>query len=107
MTLRLHNTLTGRKEEFRPLEAGVVRLYTCGPTVWNYSHLGNYRANLLYDLLRRHLAMSGYRLVHVLNITDVDDRIIEQASLAGVCIREFARRWEDVFFQDMRLLRTQ
>jgi len=107
MTLRLHNTLTGRKEEFRPLEAGVVRLYTCGPTVWNYSHLGNYRANLLYDLLRRHLAVSGYRLVHVLNITDVDDRIIEQASRARVSISEFARRWEEVFFQDMRLLRTQ
>src|SRR5262249_59127696 len=67
MTLRLHNTLTGRKEEFRPLEAGVVRLYTCGPTVWNYSHLGNYRANLLYDLLRRHLAVSRYMLRHALN----------------------------------------
>ena len=107
MTLRLHNTLTGRKEEFRPLEAGVVRMYSCGPTVWNYSHLGNYRAYLLYDLLRRHLAVNGYRLVHVLNITDVDDRIIEQANLAGVSISEFTRRWEEVFFEDMRLLRAQ
>jgi cysteinyl-tRNA synthetase len=107
MTLRLHNTLTGRKEEFRPLEAGVARMYSCGPTVWNYSHLGNYRAYLLYDLLRRHLAVSGYRLIHVLNITDVDDRIIEQANLAGVSISEFTRRWEEVFFEDMRLLRAQ
>jgi len=107
MTLRLHNTLTGRKEEFHPLEAGVVRMYSCGPTVWNYSHLGNYRAYLLYDLLRRHLAVSGYRLIHVLNITDVDDRIIEQANLAGVSISEFTRRWEEVFFEDMRLLRAQ
>jgi cysteinyl-tRNA synthetase len=107
MMLRLHNTLTGHKEEFRPLEAGVVRMYTCGPTVWNYSHVGNYRAYLLYDLLRRHLAVSGYRVVHVMNITDVDDRIIEQANLAGVSIAEFARRWEDVFFEDMRSLRAQ
>ena len=107
MTLRLHNTLTGRKDEFRPLEAGVVRMYTCGPTVWNYSHVGNYRAYLLYDLLRRHLAVSGYRVVHVMNITDVDDRIIEQANLAGVSIAEFTRRWEEVFFEDMRSLRAQ
>jgi len=107
MTLRLHNTLTGRKEEFRPLEAGVVRMYTCGPTVWNYSHLGNYRAYLFYDLLRRHLEVSGYRLVHVMNITDVDDRIIEQANLAGVGIREFTRSWEEIFFEDMHLLRVR
>ena len=107
MTLRLHNTLTGRKDEFRPLEAGVVRMYTCGPTVWNYSHVGNYRAYLLYDLLRRHLAVSGYRVVHVMNITDVDDRIIEQANLAGVSIAEFTRRWEEIFFEDMRSLRAQ
>ena len=107
MTLQLHNTLTGRKEEFRPLEAGVVRMYTCGPTVWNYSHLGNYRAYLFYDLLRRHLEVSGYRLVHVMNITDVDDRIIEQANLAGVSIGEFTRRWEEIFFEDMRLLRVR
>ncbi len=107
MTMRLHNTLTGRKEEFRPLEAGVVRMYTCGPTVWNYSHLGNYRAYLVYDLLRRHLAVSGYRLHHVMNITDVDDRIIEQAHRAGVSIAELTRRWEEIFFQDMRVLRAQ
>jgi len=85
----------------------VVRMYTCGPTVWNYSHLGNYRAYLFYDLLRRHLEVSGYRLVHVMNITDVDDRIIEQANLAGVGIREFTRSWEEIFFEDMRLLRVR
>ncbi len=107
MTLRLHNTLTGRKEEFQPLEPGVVRLYTCGPTVWNYSHLGNFRAYLFFDLLRRHLAVSGYRLLHVTNITDVDDRIIEQAAEAGVTIGEFTRRWEQAFFEDMASLRAQ
>jgi len=107
MTLQLHNTLTGRKEELRPQEPGVVRLYTCGPTVWNYSHAGNYRAFLLYDLLRRHLLVSGHRVIHVMNITDVDDRIIEQANAAGVSIADFTRPYEEAFFTDMRSLRAQ
>jgi cysteinyl-tRNA synthetase len=107
MTLRLHNTLTGRKEELRPLEPGVVRLYTCGPTVWNTAHVGNCRTSLLYDLLRRHLGVSGCRVMHVMNITDVDDRIIEQAAAAGVGIAQFTRRYEQAFFDDLRALRAQ
>src|SRR5215472_10706981 len=107
MTLQLHNTLTGRKEELRPLEPGVVRLYTCGPTVWSHSHLGNFRSFVVFDLLRRHLAVSGYRVFHVMNVTDVDDRIIEQAGAAGVGIAEFTRRYELDFFEDLRALRTQ
>ena len=107
MTLGLHNTLTGRKEEFRPLEPGVVRMYTCGPTVWNYAHIGNFRAFLLYDLLRRHLLVSGYGVRHVTNITDVDDRIIEQAAAAGVEIAEYTRPYEEAFFEDLRSLRAQ
>ena len=107
MTLQLHNTLTGRVEEFRPLEPGLVRLYTCGPTVWNYSHVGNCRAYLVYDLLRRQLLVSGYRVRHVMNITDVDDRIIEQASAAGVGIARFTRRYEEAFLEDVRALRIE
>jgi cysteinyl-tRNA synthetase len=107
MTLQLHNTLTGRLEEFRPLEPGVVTMYTCGPTVWNYPHVGNYRAFLFYDLLRRHLAVSGYRLRHVMNVTDVDDRIIEQAAAAGVGIAEFTAPYERGFLEDLRSLRAQ
>jgi cysteinyl-tRNA synthetase len=107
MTLLLHNTLTGRKEEFRPLEPGVVRLYTCGPTVWNYAHVGNYRAFLFYDLLRRHLLVRGDRVVHVMNITDVDDRIIDQAAAAGVTIKDYTKRYEDAFFEDLDTLRAQ
>ncbi|MDQ6922052.1 MAG: cysteine--tRNA ligase, partial [Candidatus Dormibacteraeota bacterium] len=98
MSLQLHNTLTGRKEDFQPLDAGLVRVYTCGPTVWNYAHLGNYRAFLFYDLLRRHLRCSGFRLLHVLNITDVDDRIIEQAAATGITIGELTRPFEGAFF---------
>ena len=107
MTLQLHNTLTGRVEEFRPLEPGLVRLYTCGPTVWNYSHVGNCRSYLVYDLLRRHLLVSGYRVRHVMNITDVDDRIIEQAGAAGVGIGELTRHYEEAFLEDLASLRAQ
>jgi cysteinyl-tRNA synthetase len=107
MTLCVHNTLSGRKEEFAPGEPGVVRMYTCGPTVWNYAHVGNFRAFLFYDLLRRHLAFRGYQLVHVMNLTDVDDRIIEQADAAGVAIRDFTRPYEAAFHEDLRLLRAQ
>src|SRR5207253_2382034 len=72
MTLRLHNTLTGAKEPFEPLEEDQVRMYTCGPTVWNFAHVGNLRAFLFYDIVRRHLQVSGYRVTHVMNLTDLD-----------------------------------
>jgi cysteinyl-tRNA synthetase len=107
VTVRLHDSLSGVKREFQPLEPGVARLYTCGPTAWNYAHVGNFRAFLFYDLLRRHLVFRGYQVVHVMNITDVDDRIIEHADAAGVSIGEFTRRYEQAFFEDLRALRAQ
>jgi len=107
MTLHLHNTLTGRKEEFRPIEPGVARLYTCGPTVWNFAHVGNWRTFLFYDLLRRHLRVSGYRVDQLINITDVDDRIIEQAAAAGETISEYTRPYVEAFLEDVRALRAQ
>ena len=107
MSVRLYDSLTGEKREFRALEAGVARMYTCGPTVWNYAHVGNFRAFLFYDLLRRHLEFSGYQVVHVMNITDVDDRIIDQADAAGVTIAEFTTRYEEAFFEDLASLRAQ
>ncbi|HYL08016.1 MAG TPA: cysteine--tRNA ligase [Candidatus Udaeobacter sp.] len=106
MALRLHNTLTNRKETFEPLDKGVVRMYTCGPTVWNFAHIGNLRAFLVYDLLRRHLRVSGYRLIHVMNLTDVDDRILDQAGHAGVTIAEYVKPYVDAFFEDMSALRA-
>ena len=69
-------------------------MYTCGPTVWNYSHVGNFRAYLFYDLLRRHLEVCGYRVVHVMNITDVDDRIVDQAAIGGTTISAYVRHYE-------------
>ena len=107
MTLRLHDTLTGEKEEFEPLEKGHVRMYTCGPTVWNYAHVGNLRAFLFYDLVRRHLAVSGNRVTHVMNLTDIDDRILDQAMHAGTTIDDYVKPYVDAFFEDMSTLRAQ
>jgi cysteinyl-tRNA synthetase len=107
VTLRLHNTLTGQKEDFAPLHEGEVRMYTCGPTVWNYAHVGNLRAFLFYDLVRRHLEVSGYRVNHVMNLTDIDDRILDQAMHAGMTITEYVKPYVDAFFEDMAALRAQ
>ena len=107
MTLRLHNTLTGAKEPFEPLEPGHVRMYTCGPTVWNFAHMGNLRSFLFYDLVRRHLKASGYRVTHVMNLTDIDDRILDQAMHAGTTISEYVRPYEEAFFADMTALRAE
>ena len=107
MTLRLHNTLTGRKEDFAPLHEGEVRMYTCGPTVWNYAHVGNLRAFLFYDLVRRHLKVSGYRVTHVMNLTDIDDRILDQAMHANMNIADYVKPYIEAFFTDMTALRAQ
>jgi cysteinyl-tRNA synthetase len=107
VTLRLHNTLTGAKEEFQPLEPGRVTMYTCGPTVWNFAHIGNLRAFLFYDLVRRHLRVSGFRLEHVLNLTDIDDRILDQAMHARTTISEYTRPYEQAFLEDMATLRAE
>ena len=107
MTLRLHNTLSGAKEVFAPQAPAHVRMYTCGPTVWNYAHVGNLRAFLFYDLLRRHLAVGGNLVTQVTNLTDIDDRILDQATHAGVTIGEYTKQYADAFFEDMRALRAQ
>ncbi len=107
MTLKLHNTLTGTKDVFEPLKPGQAGMYTCGPTVWNYAHIGNLRAFLVYDLTRRHLQVSGYEVRHVMNLTDIDDRILDQAMHAGVTIGEYVKPYVAAFFEDMGALRAQ
>jgi cysteinyl-tRNA synthetase len=107
VALRLHNTLTGTKDLFEPLEAGHVGMYTCGPTVWNFAHIGNLRAFLFYDLLRRHLQVDGYRLNHVMNVTDIDDRILDQAMHAGTTIGDYVQPYLTAFFEDMAAMRLQ
>src|ERR687889_848018 len=88
MTLRLTNTLGGQIQEFTPLEAGHVRVYSCGPTVYGPAHVGNFRAFMLGDLVRRYLLWGGYRVTWVMNITDVDDRIIRDTQAAGTTLDE-------------------
>jgi cysteinyl-tRNA synthetase len=98
------NTLTGRKEAFVPLRAGEVRMYTCGPTVYNFAHIGNMRFYVSQDILRRFLCSRGFRLIQVMNITDVDDRIIANAAAAGVGIREYTDKYIEAFLADRRAL---
>jgi cysteinyl-tRNA synthetase len=107
VTLRFHNTLTGTKDVFEPIEAGHVGMYTCGPTVWNFAHIGNLRAFIFYDLLRRQLQASGYRVTHVMNLTDIDDRILDQAMHAGTTIGEYIKPYVAAFFEDMSAMRAQ
>ncbi len=82
-------------------------MYTCGPTVWNYAHVGNLRAFLFYDLVRRHLRFAGYRVTHVMNLTDIDDRILDQAMHAGTTIAEYVAPYAAAFFEDMAALRAE
>ncbi|HEX7174126.1 MAG TPA: cysteine--tRNA ligase [Pyrinomonadaceae bacterium] len=98
--LRFHNTLSGRLEEFRPLRDGEVRMYFCGPTVWELAHIGNLRSNVFVDVLRRYLKFKGYQLTHVMNITDVDDRIISQALSKGLSIDDYTAPFIEAFWQD-------
>jgi cysteinyl-tRNA synthetase len=107
MALRLYNTLTRRVDPFEPLHPGRVTLYTCGPTVWNYAHVGNFRTFLFEDLLRRWLEASGFSVLHVMNLTDVDDRIIAEAGRRGVSIGDLTAPFAEAFFEDRDWLRIR
>src|SRR3954464_2227295 len=105
--LRLHNTLSGKLEEFTTLAPKRVKMYSCGPTVYDFGHIGNFRTFLFVDLLRRFLKQSGYTLDHVMNITDVDDKIIRNASEQKKSVREYAERYEKAFLEDCRILNLE
>jgi len=107
VTLSLHNTLTRRLEPFQPLAPPRVTLYTCGPTVWNYAHIGNFRTFLFEDLLRRYLEFSGYDVFHIMNLTDVDDRTIKAAAAAGKRLEEHTAPFVEAFFGDCDYLRIR
>jgi cysteinyl-tRNA synthetase len=107
MDLRLHNTLTGRLEPFAPERPPEVRMYVCGLTVYSRGHVGNYRTILATDLLRRTLRYKGYQVKEVMNITDVDDRIIQLASAAGADLETFTAPHVDSFKEDMATLRME
>src|SRR5215475_318578 len=107
MALRLFNTLSGKVEEFRPLVGNEVRMYACGPTVYDYGHIGNFRTFVAVDILRRHLRQSGFQVRHVMNITDVDDKIIRNAAKAGVSVQEYTAKYEKAFLEDAAALNIQ
>ena len=104
MQLRFHNSLTRRLEPFEPLVPGSVGLYTCGPTVYNFAHIGNFRAYAFEDVLHRTLEYAGYRLTHVMNLTDVDDKTIRNSRAAGVPLADYTKTYKDAFFEDLRTL---
>ena len=104
MPLHLYNTLSGKVEEFQPLTDNTVRMYNCGPTVYDFAHIGNFRTFIAIDILRRWLRVSGYGLKHVMNITDVDDRIIANSAKLGIAVRQYTEKFEKLFLEDSAIL---
>lgn len=106
MALKLYNTLTRKKEVFKPIQIGNVGLYSCGPTVYNYAHIGNLRTNIMADLLKRTLIFLGYQVNHVMNLTDVDDKTIKGSQKENIPLKQFTEKYTELFFQDMQAINT-
>lgn len=104
MPLKLTNSLGRKKAVFEPIQQGLVKMYTCGPTVYDFPHIGNLRAYMFEDLLKRYLRFTGYRVIHVMNITDVDDKTIRGSANEGIPLREFTKRYTKAFFEDLQAL---
>ncbi len=104
MAVRLYNTLTRKTEPFVPLVSGKASMYTCGPTVYDYAHIGNFRAYIFEDLLHRVLRFAGYEVTQVMNLTDVDDKTIRNSIAKGMPLDEYTKIYKDAFFEDVRAL---
>src|ERR1700680_5111297 len=102
MALRFYNTLTQQVEPFAPLQGNTVSMYTCGPTVYHYAHIGNFRTYVFEDLLRRTLKFLGYTVTQVMNLTDVDDKTIRGAIAKKVSLEEYTRPFIEAFFSDLK-----
>jgi cysteinyl-tRNA synthetase len=107
MALRLYNTLSAKIEEFQPLQNNEVRMYACGPTVYDYGHIGNFRTFLAVDILQRFLRRSGFQVKYVMNITDVDDKIIRNAKEGGVSVQQYTAKYEKAFLEDSATLNIE
>jgi cysteinyl-tRNA synthetase len=107
MSIRLFNTLTRELEEFQPADPARVLMYTCGPTVYDFAHVGNFRAYVFEDLLQRHLESRGYAIERAMNLTDVDDKTIRGCRAAGIALSEFTRPYKQAFFEDLDSLRIR
>ena len=106
-SMRFFNTLTRRKEKFTPMEKGRVRMYTCGPTVYNYAHIGNFRAFLFEDLLKRWLEYCGYTVTHVMNLTDVDDKTIRGSQKQKIPLEQYTEHYANAFFEEIKALKQK
>src|ERR1700688_387432 len=104
MALRLYNTMSSQVEEFHPLNNNEVRMYACGPTVYDYGHIGNFRTFIAVDMLQRFLRQSGYKVRYVMNITDVEDKIIRNAARDGVSLQQYTAKYEKAFLEDSALI---
>jgi len=107
MALRLFNTMSARVEEFHPIQPNEVRMYACGPTVYDYGHIGNFRTFVAVDILQRFLAQSGYKLHYVMNITDVDDKIIRNSARDKLSVQQYTAKYEQAFLEDSATLNIQ
>jgi cysteinyl-tRNA synthetase len=107
MTFKIYNTLTREKEEFRPTHEGEAKIYSCGPTVYNYPHIGNLRSFTFSDILRRYLKYKGYVVTHVMNLTDVDDKTIRGSKAEGTTLKDFTEKFTKFFFEDLSKLNIE
>src|SRR6476469_6042154 len=98
--LQIFNSLSGRKEEFQPLQPGIVRMYVCGDTVYDFSHIGHARSKIAFDIVRRYLMYRGYKVTFVRNITDIDDKIIKRAAENGESVQALTQRFTKAMHQD-------
>ena len=105
--IKIYNTLTRQKEEFVPIQAGKVGMYVCGPTVYNYIHIGNARSTIAFDTIRRYFEYRGYQVDYVSNFTDVDDKIIRAANELGITAPEVANRFIQAFEEDTKALNVE
>ena len=107
MTLRLMNTYGRKLQKFAPLRRNTVRMYTCGPTVWDYAHIGNFRTYVFQDILRRYLKYKKYRVIQATNITDVDDKTIRQSKATGVTLSEYTKKYVEAYLVDLESLKIE
>ena len=107
MEMKVYNSLSRSIEELKPLEDGTIRLYTCGPTVYNFAHIGNFRAYTFEDVLRRAIQFNGMKIKQVMNLTDVDDKTIRGANAANMPLTEYTKTYKEAFFADLKKLNIQ
>ncbi|MCJ7800982.1 MAG: class I tRNA ligase family protein, partial [Candidatus Marinimicrobia bacterium] len=105
MSIKFYNTLSKQKDEFQPITKGEVKLYTCGPTVYDTAHIGNFRTFIFEDLLKRFLLLKGFKVTHVMNLTDVDDKTIARCNSDNISINDLTEKYINLFFKDIQTLK--